>query len=179
MILIDTTLQIMCPPPQILPWLVYENSLTQKLSDIAGDARLNVLDQQWELPDEWDLSVLKLKLDTTSVMHREILMWAFDSPCWYARTILPDTTFQANTTLFNRLKTEPLGHLIFNGTEIQRASLTHYMISSSSLEYSWLNESMHQGSMELWVRLSEFTVKGRDSFFLLEILLPGLLRFLS
>ena len=61
MILIDTTLQIMCPPPQILPWLVYENSLTQKLSDIAGDARLNVLDQQWELPDEWDLSVLKLK----------------------------------------------------------------------------------------------------------------------
>jgi len=162
---------------QMLPWLLHEESLTEKLSDAAGDARLDVLDQRWESPDAWDLIVLKL--NTTSVMHREILMWAFDSPCWYARTILPDTTFQANTALFDRLKTEPLGHLIFNGTEIQRASLTHYRISPSSPEYSWLNESMHQGALELWVRLSEFVVNGRDSFFLVEILLPGLSRFLT
>ncbi len=167
----------MISDPKILPWLVYEKSLTKKLNDTAGDARLDVLDQRWESPDAWDLIVLKL--NTTSVMHREILMWAFDSPCWYARTILPDATFQANTALFNRLKTESLGHLIFNGTEIQRASLTHYMISPSSPEYNWLNESMHQGAAELWMRLSEFVVNGRDSFFLVEILLPGLLRFLS
>ena len=165
------------PSPHLLPWLVYEKSLTQKLYKAAGDARLDVLEQRWELPDEWDR--LALKLNAASVMHREILMWAFDTPCWYARTILPDTTFKANTALFNRLKTESLGHLIFDGTEIKRASLIHYMISSSSLEYSWLNHSMHQGASSLWVRSSEFVVNDRDSFFLVEILLPGLLRYLS
>ena len=161
----------------LLPWLLHEQSLTNKLLDAAGEARLDVLDQKWELPDAWDRSVLKL--DTTPVMHREILMWAFDAPCWYARTILPEKTFKANTTLFDRLQTEPLGHLIFNGTEIQRASLKHYPISPSSQEYGWLNPSMHQGVMALWVRSSEFIVNNCDSFFLIEILLPGLSRYLS
>lgn len=165
------------PSESILPWLTHEQSLTQKLDDAAGEARLEVLAQTWERPSAWDCSVLNLTSQT--VMHREIVMWAFNAPCWYARTILPDTTFNANSTLFNRLKAEPLGHLIFNGTEIQRASLRHYMISPSSSEYHWLTSSMHQGASELWVRLSEFLVKGQDSFFLVEVLLPGLSRYLS
>lgn len=162
---------------KILPWLVYEQSLTQKLNDAAGDARLDVLDQQWELSDAWDQRVLKL--DAMPVLHREILMWAYDTPCWYARTILPETTFKANTALFDRLKTESLGHLIFNGTEIQRVSLTHCMITPASPEYNWLNESMHKKSPALWMRLSEFLVNSHDSFFLVEILLPGLMRYIS
>lgn len=165
------------PPLELQPWLVYEESLTQKLCETAGDAQLEVLGQHWESPDVWDSSALKLS--NVSVMHREILMRAHNTPCWYARTILPDTTFQANLTLFERLKTEPLGHLIFNGTEIQRASLIHYMISSTSPEYGWLNESMHQKNLHLWMRLSEFIVNDHHSFFLAEILLPGLTRYLS
>ena len=191
------------PEPSLLSWLLHEQSLTEKLRNACGDAQLEVLAQRWQLPDHWDQSVLKLgsvdnsdladkpqdvglgimnyqqPLDSASVMHREILRRAFDAPCWYARTILPLTTFNANATLFARLKTEPLGHLIFNGTQIQRASLQHYCISPASEEYSWLNESMHQGAEKLWVRLSEFFVNARDSFFLVEILLPGLSRYLS
>lgn len=164
------------PPKMLLPWLVYQQSLTKKLKIAAGDARMDVLSQREETSDAWDL--YKLKLKHTPVVHREILMWAFDSPCWYARTIIPSSTQQAHAALFDRLKAEPLGQLIFNGTAIKRASLIHYAISSQSMEYQWLNESMHQGESRLWVRLSEFTVKPHHPFFLVEILLPGLLRYL-
>ena len=165
-------------PPEILkPWLVHQQFLTEKLHAITNDTYLKVLDQRREAPDAWDISILKLK--ATQVIHRQILMCAYEAPCWYARTIIPDTTWLANTRLFDRLETESLGHLIFNGTEIQRAYLTHYMISPSSIEYGWLNESWHRGVSTLWVRQSEFVVNSKDSFFLIEVLLPGLLRYLS
>lgn len=164
-------------PEQLHPWLIYEQSLTHKLKSTAGDARLEVLDQRWETSDTWDCC--KLKLNTIQVLHREIVMWAFNSPCWYARTIIPDATWKANNTLFERLNTEPLGQLIFNSTDIKRASLVHYPISSISTEYQWLNPTLHQDAPTLWVRLSEFVVGGNHSFFLVEILLPRLLRYLS
>lgn len=164
-------------PLQLHPWLIHEQSLTQKLKSISGDARLEILDQRWETSDAWDSC--KLKLNAIQVLHREIVMWAFDSPCWYARTILPDNTCKANKALFDRLNTEPLGQLIFNGTEIQRASLIHYPISSLSMEYQWLNPTLHQDASILWVRLSEFLIASNDSFFLVEILLPGLLSVTS
>ncbi len=162
-------------PTLLRPWLVHEQSLTQKLKTIAGEARLEIYDQRWEQSDAWDL--YKLKLKNTHVLHREIIMWAFDSPCWYARTILPDSTYLANTRLFDRLKDEPLGQLIFNGTDIKRASFTQYEIFPSSMEYQWLSESLHQDASALWVRLSEFVVNDKSAFYLVEILLPGLLRY--
>ena len=165
------------PPLPLLSWLVHEQSLTQKLQSVAGDARLEVCDQRWEIANAWDQRVLNL--DASTVMHRDITMWAFDSSCWYARTILPDATYQANSTLFDQLKHEPLGHLIFNGTEITRSSLVHYSITPSSEEYTWLSASLHQDAPILWLRLSEFKVEGQHSFFLVEILLPGLVKCIS
>ena len=165
------------PPPHLLPWLIHRESLTQKLIDVAGDAQMEVVNQQWEAPNQWDQQVLQCK--TASVMHREIIMRSANHACWYARTILPDTTYQTNIALFDRLKKERLGNLIFNGTEIQRASLIHFMISPTSQEYTWLTPSLHQNASELWVRLSEFIVNKQHSFFLIEILLPGLMRYLS
>lgn len=160
-----------------MPWLVCESSLTNKLTAAAGDARLEVRSQCWESADEWDLVVLKL--DATEVMHREIVMSAFDIPCWYARTILPVATYHANIQLFDRLKNESLGELIFNGNQIKRASLNHHVISTQSPEYKWLNDLAPKDASELWMRLSEFKVITGHSFFLAEILLPGLLRSVS
>ena len=170
------------PPACLFPWLVYDKSLTQKLNSLVGTARLDVLNQAWEMPDSWDQTILSLNCE--QVMHREILMWAFDSMCWYARSILPLSTYQANVTLFDRLKNESLGELIFNSHQIERVSLTHYAISPQSMEYAWLSDGMHENAPVLWVRLSEFRSsmtesKESCSFYLIEILLPGLLRYIS
>jgi chorismate--pyruvate lyase len=159
-------------PKKLLPWLSYVDFLTAKLKTEVGDARLEVLDQRWASVGWWEQFILQIKDER--VLQREILMWAFDQPCWYARTIIPATTYQADQTLFERLRKESLGHLIFNGTSIKRHQKINYLINQESIEYHWLNEHMHQQRQELWVRLSEFLLHDTWSFFLVEILLPGL-----
>ena len=165
------------PPTNIIPWLAYTHSLTEKLNALTGDTRLDVLHQSWDKPDSWDKKILSLDCD--QVMHREIAMWSFDSVCWYARTILPISTYQSNRALFDRLKSESLGELIFKSQQIERISLNYYAISPESIEYTWLNTSLHEDAPVLWVRLSEFQVNHDTSFYLVEILLPGLLRYLA
>lgn len=170
--------QTSCDPPEVLlPWLTWERSLTHKLPGAAGDARLDVLSQEWGEADVWDQA--RLNLSQGLVMHRNIVMWAFDSPCWYARTIVPKATYEWNENTFLRLETEPLGSLIFGGTDIKRNFLMHYAVSSSSIEYAWLQPWMHQEAPVIWVRLSEFQMKQGGVFFLVELLLPGLMEYLS
>lgn len=165
------------PQAYLLPWLNYRDFLTQKLRLEAGDARLQVIGQRWESPNWWDKYVLTL--ENEQVMHREILMWALDNCCWYARTIIPHTTYEINAIVFDRLQQESLGQIIFNGTAIKRNEMIIYAINAQSLEYYWLNESMHQEEAVLWVRRSTFMLNDRWPFYLIEIFLPGLKRSLA
>lgn len=162
-------------PPLLLPWLIYEDSLTELLQSKAGHTRLQVLGQQWEAADWWDRHVVQMANQT--VFHREILMWAGQEACWYARTIIPETTYNAEPLFFNRLQNESLGELIFNETKIKRAYMTYYPIGEQSIEYHWLNKVLPCSAKELWVRLSAFTFKEDFSFFLVETVLPGLERY--
>ncbi len=175
------------PATLLKPWLDYQASLTEKLKVVTGQACLDILNQSWEANDQWDAE--KLKLNNTTVMHRDILMWSCNTPCWYARTILPLSTYEANQGLFDRLKTEYLGQLILNNADIQRVSFKQTPITEASLEYEWLMgiktmanylvKWKQEGPLELWMRLSEFQVRKSHSFFLAEILLPGLLEVIQ
>lgn len=154
-------------------WLTYEGFLTQKLKDQTGDARLTLLDQSWLLASLWDRQTLGCSDER--VLHRDILMSSWGQPCWFARTILPQSTYDAHVTLFDRLKNETLGQLIFFGTEIQRISMRRYRVETSVQEYAWLTPLMHGGETTLWARLSCFQVCQGPLFYLIEILLPGLM----
>ena len=158
-----------------LPWLTYQQSITSRLQEKAGSTRLQVLGQQWESPNWWDRYVLHI--ESGAVLHREIVTWAGKKPCWYARSIFPAATYQAQPSFFNRLQQESLGQLIFNENKVKRVVLMHYPIGEASIEYHWLNQSMHGGVKALWVRLSAFIFNEEHPFFLIEILLPGLARY--
>ena len=162
-------------PPELLPWINYQDSLTERLKDKAGHARLQVLGQSWGAPDSWDKQVLHYNHE--AVFRREIIMWALDEPCWYARTIIPYTTYHAHRVLFNRLEQESIGTLIFSVAEIKRVDIIHYPVDKNSIEYYWLNPSMHHKAKVLWVRLSTFSVADGLPFFLIEMLLPALMRY--
>ena len=165
------------PPEFLLPWLTYTGFLTKKLKKEASDARLERIEQRWEPADWWDRCVLKRQYE--QVLHRNIIMWAFDNPCWYARTIIPHTTYETDTALFDRLKNESLGHLIFSSVNINRCKMIHYPINAQSIEYHWLNKELRQKESTFWLRLSEFSVHDLWPFFLVEIFLPGLKRALE
>jgi len=163
-------------PSSLLPWVSCQTSLTEKLEKRAGEAHLQVLGQAFSVPNWWENQVLHVH---SAVFRRNILMWASHQPCWYARTIIPHTTYKAYQQLFHRLEQESLGELIFNSPDIKRLHFVHYPINEHSLEYHWLTPLMHVHENKLWVRFSTFMVAERAPFFLIEILLPGLNRYLN
>ena len=164
--------------PCILSWLTYKNSLTDRLnSHLKKPARLQRLCQHWTAPSWWDCHVLAIQKE--SVLHRDIIMWAEEKACWYARTILPISTYHAARSIFDRLENESLGQLIFNEPMIKRIDMLHYAVNKGSLEYFWLKKSLLDVEVledEYWLRLSSFVVKDAFPFFLVEILLPDLMR---
>lgn len=172
----DTLLPVTCElPPSLLPWLTHTKSLTKRLEEKAGNVCLDVLGQCWSAPDWWDKQVLHI--NDEAVLHRQILMRASKAPCWYARTIIPKATYNVEKTMFERLNKESLGTLIFKEARIKRESLLHYPISAKSIEYHWLTESMHCNAETLWLRLSIFVVDNMSPFCLVEIMLPGIMRY--
>lgn len=156
-------------------WLTYPNSLTQKLKEIAKDVHLNVLREQWEAPDLWDKKHL---LDNSiKVFHREILMYAGNLACWYARTTIPQATYQANPQLFSRLQHESLGDIIYHESIIERTHLNPYLIDDQMDEYHRVKVFIPLYENQLWARYSSFIINKRDPFYLVEIFLPDLERF--
>lgn len=164
-------------PPLLKPWLDHTESLTDKLRHEAGDATLSVINQDYISPGWWDRFVLQI--NTPSLVQREIVISSRKNTCWYARTIIPDDTFEANELLFGRLKQESLGALIFGDTGITRHSMVTYFIDSKCIEYYWLSSAMRGNSQSFWARLSMFEINKASPFFLIEILLPGLLTALG
>lgn len=159
------------PPQYLLPWLTCTTYLTEKLFAKSGNAQLQVCRQIWEPANDWDRTVLAL--EEQQVFHRDIIMHAWEHPCWFARTVLPENTYQTHLSLFKRLESEPLGNLIFHTDAIQRLSLQTYLIHAQSPEYTWIPTSLNM-TADLWVRSSIFQVKKAEFFYLIEILLPDL-----
>ncbi|ASQ45720.1 chorismate--pyruvate lyase family protein [Legionella clemsonensis] len=166
--------QTVNPPEKLLPWLNHQRSLTAKLKKERGEAILSILKQEWRNCSWWDRYVLGLAIN--SVMHRDIIMTAQNKACWYARTIIPCDCYEKNASFFMRLKEEALGVIIFDTPEIQRDRMIHYSIDSASLEYYWLPHHLRGTGERLWVRLSKFILPQSTFFYLVEILLPELLR---
>jgi chorismate lyase len=178
------TTNILIMPPSLLtssvsvpfllqPWLVYTDSLTEKLRKESGEASLTVLSQSRVQASWWDRSVLGLSMQ--SVTQRQIVMSARKHICWYARTIIPDNTYKMNETFFERLRQESLGSLIFNDGRVKRYSLVNYAIDSQCIEYYWFRSFVNNSYQTFWARLSVFTIDVIYPFFLIEILLPGLI----
>ena len=160
------------PPQYLLSWLTCTTYMMEQLYAKSGNADLKVLHQNWEPTNDWDRQTLALSDEL--VLHRDIVVSAWEHPCWFARTILPRSTYDAHLSLFERLNQEPLGNLIFRTPAVQRLRLEHYSIETGSVEYAWVPKAIDTQQKLLWLRCSTFQVKDAELFYLVEILLPDL-----
>lgn len=125
--------------------------------------------------DAWDKQ--RLNMEAQRVLHREIIMYAFDIPCWYARTIIPHTTYQVHPLWFDRIKKESLTGLLFNESTVKRSALVYMLLEPDSIPYQWLPTGIHHDEKQLWGRLSTFLIGFDAPFYLFELFLPGLERY--
>ena len=164
----------MMVPDNLLSWLTYTEMLTSKLHTISNSAQLQVIRHEFTKVAWWDKYVLKI--ESTDLFVREITISADAVPCWFARTVVPMSTYKKHEQLFSQLKKISLGQLIFGNYGILRRELNYYCINKLNLEYHWLPRDVYTGADNLWMRLSEFTVD-TEVFYLAEIFLPGLEKY--
>jgi chorismate lyase len=162
----------------ITPWVTHKGSITDKLKALATNTHLLVLNNIWEQTDEWDHKNLCLS-PNIEVLHRDILMWAEQQPCWYARTILPKSVYHTEKALFDGLKTKALGDRSHNHPHISRTHIIPYTIHTNMSEFNFLKKALKHNTPTntLWGRISTFTIHTQFDFYLLEIFLPGILRY--
>jgi chorismate--pyruvate lyase len=156
------------PSPCLLSWLNYTESLTKRLRAQAQSVRLEVLQQGWQEADCWAEQIKE------PFFQREILMHTEKNCCWYARTLIPKTSYLVENTLFLRLNKESLGDIIFNDPKVKRVQLKHYVVDEQCLEYHWVKKWRNDLPKQLWLRYSQFVINHVSPFYLVEILFPEL-----
>ena len=73
------------PPQYLVSWLTCTTYMMEQLYAKSGNADLKVLQQNWEPTNDWDRQTLALSDEL--VLHRDIVVSAWEHPCWFARTI--------------------------------------------------------------------------------------------
>lgn len=159
------------PPPGLQNWLDYPISITDKLKAHTPEVRLTCLKEGWGMLDSWETR----HLPNTEIFRREILMYAGQHTCWYARTMIPKTTYLGEAARFERLGRENLGQIIWQASDIKRQHMAQFSLTKSSFIYKYLETiGLELNEETLWGRLSTFTIKHTLPFYLLEIFLPEL-----
>lgn len=160
------------PSNQLKQWLDCDSPITDRLSELTGDAHLELLSQQWVNASWWDCYALDIK--DSQVFQREILMKSHDIPYWYARTMIPNSCYALDPDFFKRLNKESIRHLIFNQKQVRKVSKLVYPIDTRCIEFYWLKKYISDKDGILWVRIHEFEIHKKASFYLIELLFPEL-----
>lgn len=160
-------------PNELIEWLLYKDFLMTKLKNLCEKVTLQVISQDWIKKSWWEKHHLNI---STEFLCREIIMKGDENICWYAKTLLPKTTYDNYLELFARLDKEPLGNLLFDpANNIKRENFKYYPINSDYLEYHFLDKvGLSNLDDILWMRLSAFSFPSNDVFYLAEIFLPDL-----
>jgi chorismate--pyruvate lyase len=155
--------------PYLHSWLVYPDSLMNRLKATAGESALEVIAQGFNtdgFQSQW--------------WEREVIISAQQHACWYARTLAPISTYEACAEFFDQLNTKSLGELIFKSNHVKRVSLIYYPISHVATQYQWLPQSLRLSALGvLWLRASCFQINAQFPFYLTEIFLPTMQRVLK
>ncbi|MBN9230124.1 MAG: 4-hydroxybenzoate synthetase [Legionella sp. 40-6] len=162
-------LKATCSKP-VLAWLNWQASLTDRLRELTGEAEVQLLKQQWLNTDFWARSMLSIK--DTMVFQREILMKSQGISYWYARSIIPKSCYDLEADFFQRLNEESIRNLIFDEPKVERINSVNYVIDQQCVEYYWVKKYIPNLPTPLWVRLAEYSFLGRESLYLLEVMLP-------
>jgi chorismate--pyruvate lyase len=160
------------PSNQLLEWINYQLPLTDKLCQEKGEAHLELLTQQWQVVDLWSQRILNIQ-DKLG-FYREILMTSHQVAYWYARSIIPKSCYDLAPDFFDRLKNESIKNLIFKEERVQRIHSVNYPISNQCIEFYWVKKYLTISSKILWVRITEYCFQKKESFYLIEIMLPAL-----
>lgn len=174
-------------PDCLWPWVRCTNVITKRLMSQCDKVVMQVLDERWLMSHDQVLENRSYIGDPLSrfmkfgmtwkvipCFKRDILMLGDENPCWFARTYIPQKSFDHDPSFFERLQHEPLSHLVYGEKRVCRTFMHSYSIDQQDIIYHWVHCDWHQNTSPLWVRYSTFHFDQHYPFYLIEVFLPAL-----
>jgi len=135
-------------------------SLTERLLVAsAGDFRVNVLSQRWQLPEHDESLCLGIP-ESEEAMVREVELICRGQPWVMARSVIPKCTLEGHYGFLADLGDKPLGEIIFQEPNLKR----------TSFEVCKVNAVGEMNTPHTWGRRSVFTL-GRYPILVAEFFL--------
>jgi len=160
-------------PEPVLRWLLDPASLTRRiLSTCQGTFRVDVLFQGWARPQHNEMRELEMRQGGTGFV-REVHLLCDDHPWVFARTVIPRTTLTGPRRCLTRLKSRPLGAVLFADPSMQRGPVQIARLSPCDKLYPAAVRRLSQPPETIWGRRSLFTLGGKP-LLVSEIFLPGI-----
>ena len=159
-------------PYDLREWLTDSGSLTKRLQSVSEQAvNVELLHYDWHtaLPEE---SLFLQQPLRRIQLEREVLLCDGDRPEIYARTIIPQSTYQVLPSRFDNLGTKPLGQMLFDEPTLSRSDIEVACLTSQHWLYQLATEWLDIRPDILWARRSCFYLNG-NPVLVCEIFLPS------
>lgn len=160
-------------PAAVLPWLLDPASLTRRLQFVChGAFRVQVIAQGWVRPQQNEAFALGMRERTWGFV-REVVLRCNDRPWVYARTVIPRTTLTGPRRALTRLKTRPLGAVLFADPTLTRGPVEIAQLTPCDLLYPSAVRPLTHAPDSIWGRRSVFRLDDHP-LLVSEIFLPGI-----
>ncbi|MFQ5469136.1 MAG: chorismate--pyruvate lyase family protein [Gammaproteobacteria bacterium] len=160
-------------PDKLIPWLFDEGSLTRRLQTrCIGPFSVILLHQQWGMPMHNERLVLGMAERTTGLI-RHVMLKCGNTPCVFARTVVPARTLQGRQRRLSQLGERPLGAMLFADKRVTRGGLQIAMLDKKHGLFKIATETLARTPREIWGRRSVFYF-GEKPLLVNEIFLPGI-----
>jgi len=160
-------------PEPVLRWLLDPASLTRRIqSACPGSFRVEVLFQGWVRPQHNESRVLGMRQGSQGFV-REVHLLCDGRPWVFARTVIPRTTLTGPRRCLTRLKSRPLGAVLFADPSMQRGPVEIAQLTPCDKLYPAAIQHLVQRPETIWGRRSLFTLGGKP-LLVSEIFLPGI-----
>jgi chorismate--pyruvate lyase len=160
-------------PESVLRWLLDPASLTRRIqSACPGSFRVEVLFQGWAQPQHNEVRELDMRTGSWGFV-REVHLLCDGRPWVFARTVIPRTTLTGPRRRLTRLKTRPLGAVLFADPTMQRGPVEIARLTPCDKLFPAAIQQLVQQPEMIWGRRSLFTLGGKP-LLVSEIFLPGI-----
>jgi len=160
-------------PDSMLRWLLDPASLTRRIQSAChGSFRVEVLFQGWARPQHNEMRELGMRAGSSGFV-REVHLLCDDHPWVFARTVIPRTTLTGPRRCLTRLKSRPLGAVLFADPSMQRGPVEIARLTPCDKLYPSAIQHLAQRPKTIWGRRSLFTLGGKP-LLVSEIFLPDI-----
>jgi chorismate--pyruvate lyase len=160
-------------PEAVLRWLLDPASLTRRIQSAChGCFRVEVLFQGWARPQHNEARELGMRQGSEGFV-REVHLLCDGHPWVFARTVIPRTTLTGPRRCLTRLKSRPLGAVLFADPSMKRGPVEIARLSPCDKLYPVAIRHLARRPETIWGRRSLFTLGGKP-LLVSEIFLPDI-----